>query len=138
VQANPEANQAGQNQVDGHEVAQQPWNNQDEYSKHDRNDCMQVSDTDALSRSSLVRAYDLGGERLQYRMRDRDGGENAPANLPHRRNRSTEITCPSAAVAVAVALRRAECHHDAPRGAMPGARDHIYAPAGQLSCGNAA
>src|SRR6266436_5966949 len=46
VQANAEANQAGQNQVDGHEVAQQPWNNQDEYSKPDRNDCMQVSDTD--------------------------------------------------------------------------------------------
>src|SRR5216683_673666 len=46
VQTNTEANQAGQNQVDGHEVAQQPWNNQDEDSNHDRNDCMQVSDAD--------------------------------------------------------------------------------------------
>jgi hypothetical protein len=46
VQANAKANQAGQNQVDGHEVAQQPWNDQDEDSSHDRNDGMQVSDAD--------------------------------------------------------------------------------------------
>jgi hypothetical protein len=38
VQAKP--NQTGQNQVDSHEVAQQTWNNQDEYPKHNRKDGM--------------------------------------------------------------------------------------------------